>query len=243
MRQTATEFTSPFVSPDQGNYLIDRLPQNERQLMLSQCKVVELDYGTVLCEAAKPFDYAYFPISGYISLVKTLDGHEPIETELVGCEGMIGVTLILGIPHAYQLGVVQSQSLALRMTANQLQDAIAHCPTLLPTLQRYLFVVMAQLSQTAGCTRFHDVGTRLARGLLKAHDRARSNRFHLTHQILADMLGVHRGAVTIAAGHLRRNNIIRYSRGDITILDRQQLEAASCECYSIDMEQYASLLP
>jgi CRP-like cAMP-binding protein len=242
MRQTGTIITAlPFIA-DKGNYLIDRLPQHERRRILSRCKMVQLAHGTVLCESDKPFDYIYFPVSGCISLVKTLDSHEPFETELIGCEGMIGVTLVLGIPHASQHAMVQSPSLALRMTAAQLNDLIEHCPELYRTLQCYLFVVIVQLSQTAGCTRFHDVSARLARGLLMAHDRARSDRFHLTHQILADMLGVQRGAVTIAAGHLRRNNIIQYTRGEITILDRQQLEAASCECYRTDIKHYASLM-
>jgi|SRR5690606_16140064 len=226
----------------EGNHLIDRLPVRERKIVLALCDAVELTYGTVLCEADRPFEHVYFPITGSISLVKTLAGHEPMETELIGCEGMLGVTLVLDISYAPQRGLVQSQSLALRMTASQLLGALGTCPALLSTLRHYLFVVMVQLSQTAGCTRFHDVGTRLARVLLMAHDRARSNRFHLTHQNLADMLGVQRGAVTIAAGLLQRQKIIRYARGEITVINREGLETAACECYAAGMGNYGRLL-
>jgi len=223
------------------NHLIDRLPLRERVRILARCETVTLVAGRVLCDAEEPLRYVYFPITGTISLVKNLAGHEPLETEQIGNEGMLGVTLTLGVSVAPQRGVVQGAGTALRMRAAHLIKTLETCPVALRTLNIYLYVVILQLSQMAGCSRFHDLGSRLARNLLMAHDRAHSNHFHLTHQCLADMLGVQRGGVTIAAGILQKENIIRYSRGAITILNRNGLEAASCECYRAISADYQRL--
>ncbi len=225
-----------------GNRLLDSIPLSQRQGVLAQCEPVELACGTVLCEAGDPLEYAYFPIVGNISLVKPLVGHEPLEVESIGSEGMLGTALILNVGRAPLRGVVLTPCLALRISAKNLGVAIDSYPALFRVLQRYLYVVLAELLQTTGCNRFHDVGKRLARSLLLAHDRAQSDHLHLTHMLLADMLGVKREAVTIAAMKLQRKGIIRYSRGKIFILDREQLEASSCECYRASLENYASIL-
>jgi CRP-like cAMP-binding protein len=137
--------------------------------------------------------------------------------------------------------VVQGSGTALQMTTLQLRRELRDNLSLRLTLKRYLFVLIAQLSQSAACTRFHEVDARLARWLLMTHDRAHADQFHLTHQYLADMLGVQRSAVTIAAGSMQKRKLIRYVRGDIRILDRRGLEAASCECYDAVIEDYARL--
>jgi CRP-like cAMP-binding protein len=138
--------------------------------------------------------------------------------------------------------VVQGPGHALRIPITHLQQAIRESDTLERTLNRYLYVLMGQLAQTAACTRFHEVDERLVRWLLMTHDRAHADHFHLTHQYLADMLGVQRSAVTIAAGALKRRKLIRYSRGEISIVSRSGLEAASCECYDAVQADYARLL-
>lgn len=229
------------ISKD-GNRLLDSIPLSQRQRVLAQCEYVKLASGAVLCEAGDPFEYAYFPIVGNISLVKTLVGHEPFEVESIGSEGMLGAALILNVSRAPLRAVVLTPCLALRISVKNLGEAIEASPVFYQILQRYLYVVLGELLQTTGCNRFHDVGKRLARGLLLAHDRAQSNHLNLTHVLLADMLGVKREAVTIAAMKLQRKGIIRYSRGKISILDREQLEASSCECYRASLENYASIL-
>ncbi len=239
---TLKETGEPASNSKNGNRLIDGLPRMEREAVLAQCERVELAPGTVLCEAGEPFKHAYFPLTGNISLVKTIPGHDPFETESIGNEGMLGTALILGVNCAPQRGIVQTPCLALQMITGEMKAALHRHPALGRILQRYLYVVLAELSQTAGCIRFHDVGNRLARGLLLAQDRLPTDYLPFTHQFLADMLGVQRGAVTIAAMKLQRQGIIRYSRGKISILDRGGLEAASCGCYGASIENYTTIL-
>ena len=224
------------------NRLINRLPRGERPNVMARCEPVELSFGTVLCEALKPIQYVYFPVTGVISLVKPLVHHEPLETEQIGSEGMLGATLAMGVEVAPLRGVVQGSGTALRMTTAELQSSIQDSPALLALLQRYLYVTMMKLSQTIACTRFHNVAARLAHGLLMTHDQVHRDHFHLTHQFLADLLGVQRGAVTIAAGILQQKRIIHYTRGEITILDRKALEAESCECYGAFVSNYTRFL-
>lgn len=223
------------------NNLIDRLPWREYAMIMAHCEEVELTLGQVLCEEKMPFQYVYFPITGVISLVKVLNGHQSLEVEQIGNEGILGASLILGVNIAPHRGIVQACGIALRMNSEKLLEILSNCPATSRILDRYLYLTIVQLTQTAACFRFHDVPERLARALLMAHDRAHSNQFNLTHQFLADMLGVQRGGITIAASHLQRKNIIRYSRGNISILDRKALEAESCECYSLIINCYARL--
>ncbi|WP_166261938.1 Crp/Fnr family transcriptional regulator [Marinobacter salicampi] len=229
--------------PPEGNRLINGLPARQRIDVLARCDRVELAFDSVLCEAGLPFEYAYFPVNGNISLVNAFDDHQPFETESIGSEGMLGLALILDINRASQQGIVQTPCQALRIGAGDLQAALIDYPALLPILQRYLYVVVAELLQSAGCLRFHDAGKRLARGLLLAHDRAGTDKLPLTHLLLADRLGVQRGAVTIAAIRLQRTGIIRYRRGKISVIDRPGLEAASCGCYRASIDHYNSMFP
>ena len=224
-----------------ANRLIEGLPRKDRNRILERCEPVDLVLGTVLCEPDLPLPYAYFPLTGFISLVETVDNHPPLEMGLIGDEGMLGATLALGVNSAPLQGVVQGTGSALRMTAPQLRHDLRNSPSLRRTLNRYLYVLIAQLSQSTACARFHEVEGRLARWLLMTHDRAHADHFYLTHKFLADMLGVQRSAVTIAAGDLQRRNLIRYSRGEITVLGRRGLEAASCECYGAVVEDYTEL--
>jgi CRP-like cAMP-binding protein len=223
------------------NHLIEGLPHRQRHSVLARAEPVELELGAILCEPEQRYRHVYFPLTGFISLVATVGSRQPMEMGLIGNEGMLGATLMLGIYAIPLRGVVQGPGTALRMTVAQLRHALGDSPALRRTLSRYLYLSIAQLSQSAVCTQFHEVEARLARWLLMTHDRAHADHFHLTHQLLADMLGVRRSAVTIAAGALRRRNLIRYVRGKISILSRQGLEAASCECYQAAAGDYARL--
>lgn len=227
--------------PPLVNRLIDDLPRKEHDRILARCEPVDLVFGTILCEPGQRFRHVHFPLTGFISLVVEVGGHKPLEMGLIGNEGMLGVTLVLGVSTAPHRGVVQGSGTALRISAAQLRSELRYSPSLVRTLNRYLYVLMAQLSQTGVCTRFHAVEARLARWLLMTHDRAHADHFHLTHQFLADMLGVQRSAVTIAAGALQQRKLVRYTRGKINVLDRIGLEAAACECYKAVVEDYANL--
>lgn len=225
------------------NRLIQSLPPARRRRLLAQCDQVHLAFGDILCEPGDPFAHVYFPLTAFISLVATVSQHEPLEMGLIGNEGVLGATLALDIDTVPLRGIVQGAGTALRVAVPRFQLELREAPALQRVLKRYLYVLMAQLAQTAACTRFHDVDARLARWLLMTHDRAHADHFHLTHKFLAAMLGVRRSGVTIAAGALQRRSLIRYVRGRITILDRARLERAACECYDAVIDDYARLLP
>lgn len=225
------------------NRLIERLTQKERKALLSCCETVELSFGDILCEPRKPLRFAYFPLTGFISLVTTLGEHLPMEVSLIGNEGMLGVTLMLGVDEAPLQAIVQGKGSALKISASRLRRRLLESPKLQKTLNLYLYVLMDQLSTSAACNQFHELDARMARWLLMTHDRAHSDHFYLTHAYLAGMLGVRRSGITVAAGALQRAMIISYTRGEISILDRKGLEDICCECYETTVDDYGRLLP
>ena len=230
------------VTGGQSNRLIESLSRKDRKRMLQSCESVDLVFGEILCEPRRRVRHAYFPLTGFISLVSTIAHHPPLEMGLIGSEGMLGATLVLGINTAPLRAVVQGKGTALRITALQLRRQLRDCPSLPDTLQRCLYVLMGQLAKATACNHFHKLEPRLARWLLMTHDRAHGDHFHLTHEYLAGMLGVRRSGITVAAGSLQRRNFIHYARGEITILDRKGLETACCACYEGATEDYAHLL-
>jgi len=222
------------------NLLIAGLPLSERDALLARCETIKLTFGDVLCTHNQPYAHAHFPSTASISLLASVKGHPPMITGMIGHEGMLGVSLLLALDTAPQDAIVQGPGLALRITGNALRELLPSSPVLLHSLQRYYFRLITQSTQTTACARSHPVEARLARCLLMSHDRAHSDYFHLTHQVLADMLGVRRSAVTIASGILKHSGLIDYSRGKIRILDRAGLEAAACECYAVERLPVAS---
>lgn len=220
------------------NRLLEGLPPKLRDHMIETCELVSLKFGTILCESEHLFKYAYFPLTTFISLVTVVEGHQPLEMGLIGNEGMLGATLSLGIPNAPMRAVVQGSGKALRMSATQLRRELHAAPALANQLNHYVYVLLTQMAKTAACIHFHEIEPRLARWLLMTHDRTHADQLHLTQEFLADMLGVRRSGVTVAAGSLQAKKIIHYSRGEIIILDRKGLEAAACKCYQLVNRDY-----
>ena len=224
------------------NHLIELLPRKERVRLLAICEPVQLVLSDVLSEAGTPTRHVYFPTEGFISLVALVDGSPSLEVGMVGREGMVGAQLVLGVVTTPLRALVQGPGAAWRIGTKAFRTELAHSPALQRGLNRYLYVLMAQLAASAGCLRFHQIGARLARWLLMSQDRAHADSFHVTHEFLSYMLGVRRVGITTAASALQRSGLIEYHRGELTVLDRSGLEAAACGCYAADRHTYAALL-
>jgi len=214
-----------------ANRVLAALPATEYERLLAGLEPVQLTYGEVLYEPGEQMRHVYFPSDCLVSLLTVVDGHRALEVGLVGREGMVGSRVALGTTESSVRALVQGTGKAMRMKSTSFLREFRRSPTLQRALFRFTDALMIQVTQTAACNRFHVVEERLARWLLMTRDRMLSNEFHLTHEFLADMLGVRRVGVTAAASALRRRKLIRYARGVITILDQRALEAAACSCY------------
>jgi CRP-like cAMP-binding protein len=206
---------------------------------MAACEVVELIHGEALAKRGEPTRHVYFPNGAIVALVERIDDRASVEVGQVGEEGMVGTALVLGVNRAPLHALVQGTGAALSMAAGPFCSELKRNPALRDRLQRYVQVLMRQLAQSAGCNRFHVVEARLARWLLMTRDRADSDSFHVTHAFLADMLGVRRVGITKAASDLQQHRLIRYHRGEVTIIDPAGLETAACSCYAIDKASYA----
>jgi CRP-like cAMP-binding protein len=213
------------------NSLLAALPRKAYQHLLSGLAPVTLEFGKVLYEPGETIREVYFPGQCLVSLLTLVEGHLALEVGLVGSEGMVGFPLALGIGVSPVRALVQGAGPAMKMSAARFRAELRASPPLQEGLNRYVYAMMSQISQTAACNRFHVVEARLARWLLMTRDRMRSGQFRMTHQFLGHMLGVRRVGVTEAASALQRKKLIEYSRGDITILDDRGLERAACSCY------------
>jgi CRP-like cAMP-binding protein len=224
------------------NLLLASLSDEDRARLLGDAPPIDLRLAETLSESGDRIHHVYFPIDSFISLITPGVDRAQLEIGLVGNEGMLGVPLLLGIHVSPLRALVQGTGHAWRIGASHFMRLIESHATIRNALNRYLYVFLAQLMQTATCTRYHLVEARLARWLLMTRDRAHSNQFHVTHEFLAYMLGVRRVGVTSAASALQRRKLIRYQRGDIAVLDVSGLEKAACPCYAIDKKIYGRVL-
>ena len=216
-----------------ANSMLAALPRTQYRRLLIGLEPVTLVFGAVLYEPGERIRHVYFPNDSLISLLTLVEGHLALEVGMVGREGMIGVPLSLGMNISPVRALVQGAGTAMRMKAARFCKEIRRSPQLRHEVNRYTGALMAQITQTAACNRFHVVEARLARWLLMTRDRVRSDEFRLTHAFLGHMLGVRRVGVTKAARTLQSRKLISYSRGKIKVLNRRGLEAASCSCYEL----------
>ncbi len=221
-----------------ANQLLAALPAAVREPLLDDCARVELVLGSVLYDEGERVRHVYFPIDSFISVLKKIDGRSTLEVGMIGSEGMCGYSAVLGQDSAPLHALTQGGGSAWRMKIATFRRRLEDTPALRRHLHRYVDVLLRQLAQTAACTRFHVVEERLARWLLMTRDRAHADSFDVTQEFLAYMLGVRRVGVTSAAGILQSRKLIHYRRGNLTILDRERLEAAACACYRSDLEIY-----
>jgi CRP-like cAMP-binding protein len=223
------------------NRLISMLAPAERARLLERSDPVTHDMEEILAQDGETMRHVYFPTTGMISQIQPSESGW-IEVALVGYEGMIGVGVVLGVGKSLVTATVQAPGEFLRLSTRAFQSEVERSPRLRKLSGAYAYVQMKQMALAAACNRFHLVEQRLARWLLMSADRTRSRRFRMTHDVLAQMLGVRRPGVTSAASALQARNLIRYNRGTMDILDRAALEAASCDCYRAQAEAYKQLL-
>jgi len=229
--------------PESTNLLLSALPPRVLRRLLLRREPVRLEPPDALVEQGQNIRHVYFPIDSAVSLLTSPSaGSAALEVALVGNEGMIGAWLVLGVDEAPLRALVQGGGLAWRIEAKKFRREIAANRNVRDIFHRYLYVQHVQVAQSAACTRFHVVESRLARSLLMSRDRANSREFHVTQHFLAHALGVRRAGVTRAATSLRRRKLIRYARGDIEITDERGLEEAACGCYATDKETYAGVM-
>jgi len=220
-----------------SNSLLEALPARKRKSLVSRLEPVTLTFGDVLLEPGERIRHVFFPGNSVVSLL-TEEGKRAVEVGLVGHEGMVGVSLALGIDVSPVRAVVQGTGMAMRMKKERFLREFRSSPALQRKVFHYSHALMTQVTQISACNRLHNVEARLARWLLMTRDRLRSNQFQLTHEFLGHMLGVRRVGITQAAGALQRRKLIAYGRGNIRILDPKGLEAASCRCYQIVKSLY-----
>lgn len=214
-----------------ANRILASIPPKDYKRLHAQLEPVELTFGEVLFEPGQAIKHVYFPVDCLISLLTAVDKRRTLEVGMVGNEGMAGMPFILGMGVSGVRAIVQGSGNALRMASAPFRTEFNRNQPLQDALYRYTYALMAQISQTAACNRFHEAEPRLARWLLMTRDRVGADEFPLTHEFLAHMLGLRREGVTEAASALKRRKLISYTRGKIQILDVRGLKKSSCSCY------------
>lgn len=223
------------------NSLLASLPPSEFEIVATSLTRIDLELGEPLHGAGERIEYVHFPETGFVSAMSVLTDGAPLEIGLIGAEGVVGVSALLGASHSYCETMCQTGGAAHRMPIAAFIAATKAAPHLCDALLRYAHVFQVQVAQTAACNAHHDVGERLARWLLAAHDRSGRAELSLTQDLISVMLGVRRSTVSVAASILQKAGVIRYQHGRITVTNRIGLENAACECYEVVVSEYARL--
>ena len=224
------------------NFLLAALPDDNFELIKSKLEPVSFKLGEVLYESGGRLDYVYFPTTAIISLLYIMENGATAEIGVVGNDGIVGVSLFKGGETTTSRAIIQSAGDAFRMKSNDLKAAFASGGRFQELLLRYTQALMTQISQTAVCNRLHSIDQQLCRWLLLSHDRLDSDKLVMTHDLISNMLGVRREGITLAAQKLAAKKLITNSRGTMTVIDRQGLESAVCECYKVVNDEYNRLL-
>jgi CRP-like cAMP-binding protein len=224
------------------NRLLATLPDRDRTHLLARCQPVELVLADILCAAGETMRHVFFPTGSIISLVVRGDDGAAMEVALVGDEGMLGVSVMLGVTKAPVRAQVQGAGSAWRIESASFRQELEGSSALRQRLNLYACVRLSQMAQLVACAHYHRVEARLAGWLMMTRDRAHTDEFRITHEFLAAILGVRRAGVTRAAGALQVRRLIRYSRGRVTVLDARQLELAACSCYRTAKTTYSRAL-
>ena len=233
---------NPKASEPQANRLLGLLPPKDYQRLRPHLQRIPLTYRQSLYRAERPIEFVYFIESGVGSLVNTMRNGEAAEVGTIGNEGVVGLPIVLGADRAPTSVYVQVPGAGLRMNATLFKKELARSATMQAVMLLYAHAFFDQVAQSAACNHFHSLQQRCCRWLLMTHDRMHSNEFLLTQEFLAMMLGVQRTGVTAAASALQRADLIRYKRGNVTIIDRRGLLRRSCECYGVSKKEFDLLL-
>ena len=232
---------TPAISPPK-NRILAALPQAERDRFFSRLHPVFLAQRQVLYAAGDPLDSVYFVETGVACVLTTMTGGATIEVGMIGREGLVGTAALLGGDVSAQQFIIQVAGTALKMNADECRGAFEESAAVRAPVLRFIQTLLDLSAQTAACNRLHSIEARCARWLLMARDRLDGDVMPMTHEFLSTMLGVRRAGVTETIGELQRAGLIQKHRGAITILDREGLEAAACECYRIDHERLMRLV-
>jgi CRP-like cAMP-binding protein len=224
------------------NRLLRALPADVSETLGQQLEVLDMEVRHTISEPDQPSQYVYFPLSAVVSVHTQMHDGVAIEVATVGREGMVGLEIFLGGAQMPASAFCQIAGRAARIGADAFREVVRDSAPLTALLLRYTQATLIQVAQSVACNRVHLLEERCARWLLMTHDRVPGDRFELTQEFLAEMLGVRRPSVSLAASILQRAGFIRYSRGRIEIVDRAGLESAACECYGVIAREYERLI-
>jgi CRP-like cAMP-binding protein len=225
------------------NRLLAALPDEELSTILAQATLVELEKGRLLFDPGDQIHTVYFPIDSVVSVMTLMEGGEAIESVTIGREGGYGLMAAVAPRKALSRAIIQVPGRAYRISASALHEIWSRSPAVRMVIDRHGDCLFAHAAQSVACNALHSVEARFCRWLLSCRDRIDTDTVSLTQEFLADMLGVQRTTVTAVARAMQANDMIRYRRGVIDILNRDGLEACACECYDAVRKVYDRLMP